>query len=261
MAFLANQVLPKAINRYGDRYLCWLEGPDENGASTLHFHSRAYDGCVNGRPLVAKTYIVYKDLSGEVISYKPSDQSLQQFILGGGAATFGSVDSDSGEATEETSDAGEGVEGLGGGSHLLVSEAYVPVYSVVDYDSVYVPIIERNRYVAQLKARQFHDHARSCNLIATLEVVGTHAVRPSDLVEVLYFDGTGVDHAQYLSGVFWVGPIGQDTTAIQHTVGSDGWKTTINLLRQGYVEIPSLGDRVVEVTGRPVVGVGGLNNE
>jgi hypothetical protein len=209
VSFIRKILLPKTANVDKQSFVFFIDA--ENKA---HFHS---DSFLNH---VGVVYNFARNSMGNVISFAPSDESLVQRLLGAGNSKFVGIDSAEGTSIKtEGTDTG----GLDGAKKITYPDAGYTSEQLGDMKA-WVPIYARDQEELVQKAAYRLQRLRRESYKATLEVVGTHAVSPMDYVTVNYYNSDGKIH--YLSGTFKV-------YEITHSVDSGGWKTTMELTREG----------------------------
>jgi len=86
--FIQNELVPRAVNLKGlSGYLFFY---DETGV--LHFHTPLYSSKNADTIKVYKTYLVYRGMNGEVISFTPDDMAYKRAFLGSHKVFVESVD-------------------------------------------------------------------------------------------------------------------------------------------------------------------------
>lgn len=226
MRFIQEQLVKQATNGAGQGHYQFFF--DES--NTVHFHTPDF------LEQVQHEFIYSRSMSGDVISFSPSDVSLFGVLMGGGNSIFTGLSSVKGAAAQTTSTTDGGVENEG---FPVVSDAT----SRIDYGSdthAYIDISTRDTDELKRLAQSRFDKFREYAYKADMEVHGTHRVRLLDFVNMRFLKANpapGSSPEHYLSGRFRV-------YKIKHEVG-DTWKTTYEMLRGG-VDKP--GTKPVQAT-------------
>jgi len=244
-AFIQQTLVGRAVNEDGERFMSFIDK-----AGVAHFHTRNYgkvqgedrappkDGAVDPalraerlpqkkiKIVVAAEYMFARGVMGEVISFTPTDFSYFTAFAGGVDAVGESVNSKDGEPVAHKARADEGIDGVAVGV-VCDTEKYTP--DVRDdtggaEEMAYLPIGGRDTTESAQRMRAAYDWLRLQKYEAALEVKGTHRVDMLDYINVFYKTGDGEDH--YLTGCYQV-------LKVVHGLGSSGWTTTFNLVRQG----------------------------
>lgn len=210
LEFVRKQLAPLARNAEGEGgYQVYVDVRDR-----FHFHTPRYQR--SSEPV--RSYVFTRDSAGEVISFRPTDNSVIASLLGAGNSIFRSFDSRGGSPIQVTAD-NNTLEGQT--SRLYPDSTAVPnLGTTINY--VDLPARDRAELEAQAQARI--DDLRRAYFSAEMEVVGTHAVRVFDFIEVTWV--TRRDRPHFLSGTFQV-------TDVTHDVGSNSWTTRFALSRAG----------------------------
>jgi hypothetical protein len=210
LKFIRDQLVPQSVNTNGEGdYKLYF---DRSGA--FHFHTK------NFLKPKSKRYIVRRAANGEVISFAPSDTEMFAALVGGGNASYTSLDAKSGASSNTSVTQGGGVDGEGV-TTTSGSTYNKPAASGVAYRQA---IISRTPDDAKRRAKAFYDRARQMAYTATLDVRGTGDVEVLDYVQVDVVKLDGSLH--FLSGKFQV-------ITVTHTIGTEGWKTSFSCTRTG----------------------------
>jgi len=215
MRFVRDVLRPRAINADKDGYFFYF---DEDNVA--HFHSGGYLGWFDPRPTLAAKYVFARDAMGQVISFAPKMGALFQSVREGGNVIASAIDSIAGSRIEQTASR---VSGTPGGRNISFQDAtFIDDLGDAPMQRLSLPARDEAELNRMMAAR--HSRYKQTEYTAELEVVGTHAVRVMDAIQVDYITQTGEMH--YLSGVFIV-------HKIVHSVGRGEWRTTFELMRPG----------------------------
>lgn len=232
--FINGKILPWAINALNSHYEFYF---DANGRP--HFHSPQYlfiKGLASNGNKLAREYVAYANMVGEVESFQPHDNSFFMLAVGAGDGIHQSIDSRNGEPVMHVSTIETGVTNISTGVYGVppaTSDELSITNPRKDPDgnpSTRPQTTSAKGYIARTPeesnraAIAWYSLVRSKSYNADLQVHGRHGVSPGDYVRVRYFVANGLEH--YLSGVFQV-------KAITRSLGSNGWHDTMSLSRFG----------------------------
>lgn len=227
--FIRDQLLKQArsLNGGSDYHLFFDE------EDTLHFHTSRF---LSGQ---THAYRLARDMSGEVLSFAPTESAIFGVLEGGGNAKFTSPVSAQGGTAEVSSSASAGVGGEG--APTTFDAAAKP--SLGDGTHSYVNLYSRYPAEVERIARSRHEHYRRITYNAEMSVRGTHRVRVMDYVRVEVVKTNGEQH--YLSGNFQV-------FSVKHafSAGAD-WTTGFTLTREGISSQPGTEPTVASTTITP----------
>jgi len=211
--FIRETLLPKSQNADKQHFLFWF------ARDTVHFHS------VNYTKKSAAVYEFARDAYGDVVRFAPVDTGLFATIWGGRRAIYEAVNSVEGTRTEQETSDDTNVEG---GKTVVFQDAqYFEQFG--DGVKAKIPVSARTPEELEREVATKLQQMRELTYSANLEVRGTHAVAPQDLVTVNYHLPDGSAH--YLSGTF-------KSREVTHRVDSGGWVTSMVLHRPGAKEPP-----------------------
>jgi len=236
--FIVQTIVPMAHDPAGNHFAFYFDQDN-----IVHFHPHSYMEDLSGRQFIApysRTYLVYNDPAGEVISFEPEDVSLFAAIRGTGVIYRG-INSDSGIPTERVSKLGAGVKvsapaGSGAAPTKLMGMGSLTGDDAMVMDPFSGKFVPSFQHLTTRKdidvermavARQSEMATRA--LRARLVVKGTHAVNVMDYVKVNYLNQNGNPH--YLTGFYQV-------IGIEDSVTRDSWTMSLELMRKG---IPLIG--------------------
>lgn len=210
LRFIAEQLRPQAVNAQGQGgYVFFF---DQYGA--VHFHTRLF------LPPLVRTYTFARDVSGEVISFSPTDNSVMASLFGSTNVAFRGQSSLN--ASPVGSD-GTATEGLDQQPEVAEESAT----AIPDYgEGLHAAVNIMSRDAAELGrlAKDRRERARNATLTGELVVIGTHDVGLLEFVDVQVLRKDGTLH--YLSGSYQL-------QKIRHTVDSSGWQTAFDVVRTG----------------------------
>lgn len=194
----------------GSDYLLYFDAEDK-----LHFHTPRF---VKGS---SHLFRLARDMSGDVISFSPTDSSMFGVLNGGGNAKYTSPVSAPGGTAEHKTTASGGVNGEG--APTAVDAAAKPNLGLGTHS--YVNLYSRDPAEIERLARARHEFFRKFAFQAELTVRGTHRVQVLDYARMEILKTDGEQH--YLSGNFQV-------FKVKHAFSnSSDWTTSYELLREG----------------------------
>jgi len=208
LKFIREILLPRAVNENKSAFRFFF------ARDAVHFHSPQW---------VERSAVVYtfaRNAAGDVISFSPSDNNMFSAIMGGRSAQYEAVDS--AEGTRRESDTTD--EGPVEGGRSVVDQDSVAYEELGDKVKAKVPVVARDPDALIQQIAHKRQQLRENTYTAQLEVRGTHAMLPMEFVTVNYYTSYG--RLYYLSGTF-------RAKIIEHQVDSGGWKTTVELYREG----------------------------
>ncbi len=210
MRFIQEQLRPQAVNAQGQGgYVFYF---DQYGV--LHFHTRTF------LPPLIRTYTFARDVSGEVISFSPTDNSVIASMFGATNVAFRGQSSLN--ATPVGAD-GTATEGLDQQPEVAEeTSTAVPDYG--DGLHAAVNIMSRDNGELERMAKDRREKARNSVMTGELVVLGTHDVGLLEYVEVIVLRKDGTQH--YLSGRYQL-------QKMRHQVDSSGWQTSFDVVRTG----------------------------
>lgn len=248
-SFIQDRIVPLSRSD-NNRAFKFFTDPQFN---RVHFHTDAYPKELaypeqpqendNAGPSTFR-YVYARDRVGEVESFAPSDNTMFAWMGGGGDGSMQSIDSKGGVPVEHTHTADGGVTPPPppGGSAAGVPQppARLPGDDYTLDIAPPAPEGVGNGYKPEasnkaLSARSVEEAthraigsyaaARSRAYQASLTVKGNHWIKPSTVIEVLYFT-PGQDKPHYLSGRF-------NVFQVKHTLDGSGFKTEVEMQRDG----------------------------
>lgn len=240
--FILNKILPLAFNKNHQHFQFYFD--DDDKTRGVHFHTPSYlflNGLATNARSLAREYVSYADMVGEVESFTPSDNTLFQVLQGAGDGTHESVNSDKGVPFQQKSKIEEGIKNIQTNKPLVppstsdesnVSNVRTPVAGSPGLGTSDNPTptqssigwVARTKDEANGLAINLFSRLRAAMVTADMQVKGTHGISPNDYIGVRYFVYSGKEH--YLSGVYRV-------NSLTHNLGASGWSTQFNLFRNG----------------------------
>jgi hypothetical protein len=218
--FIQNELVPRAVNLQGlGGYTFFF---DESGA--LHFHTPLYNPKNTGKIDVYKTYIVYRGMNGEVLSFSPSEDAYKQVFLGSHDVYVESVDPIKKKVIKTTVNASNypiaTITGTGevnvikpkGNSHgRVIKSAHPKQDNIDDYGKSRFALYNLNNYTA------------------TAEIVGDPIIPIQCFVEFIVI--TAQDRIHPLSGIYWVTGITQSIEGGNFTSSLEMSRNSMNTPR------------------------------
>ena len=240
MDFIREDLLKRATNKNSEAFRVRLD--DETDPPILHFHSDQFldEGGVK------KTFGFAKGDVEDLISFEPSDLEIFSTLLGGRDSKHDSTDSEQGESKTERSDNPDGA----GKQRVGPNESEQRNLGDSETKSQH-SVVAREVRDLQAQARAKISRAKSSNIKAEAQAMGSRDVRPWDLAAFKYEVQPGNPH--FLSGIYRV-------LGVTHELGSDSWTVTYSLQRKGTLPTGESGEDVrgkrVERTQRENLGAG-----
>lgn len=231
-AFIRHQLLPYAVNEQKDRYLFYFD-QDKTGTPIVHFHSSAYQRGKAGGESVAATYLFSRDAFGEVIEFEPQDRTFEAAFAGAANSEVTGNDTMRGQPSNNPTDAERG----DAESNRRIHQDERFKLAAPAERQAKIGMITRTEAELKQKAQHRYSRVNEMGQRAVMTVMGTHAVRVLDYVDVQYLRSDGRPH--HMSGVYRV-------YEVEHEVGGT-WQTTFNMARQGNRR--TSGPAVVEQRG------------
>jgi len=206
--FIQDYLVPRAVNANKQPFSFYVRH------DAVHFHSDDF------AKQIAAVYNFGRSMTGEVLSFAPSDVGFFSALAGGRKSYYVAIDAKEGTKIEQkTTDAGAP---SGGRAPVAPdSQAFGDLGDAAKSRRTLVardPVEFANEVAATVM------RLRSMTYQATLDVIGTHALVPQDFVQVNYIMTNGRSH--YLSGVF-------RAATVTHKIDSSGWVVSAELYRQG----------------------------
>jgi len=210
--FIQNELVPRAVNLKGLSGYTFFY--DEKGA--LHFHTPLYNSKNSNDISVYKTYIVYRGMNGEVISFAPNDEAYMQAFLGAHSVYVESVDPKTKKIIKSIVDS---------------SNSSIQIISGKLSNAPTAKGNSPSRVIKSAHPKQEHidDQAKSRfavynlnNYTATAELLGDSHLPIMGYVEFIVI--TSQDRIHPLSGIYWI-------TGITDSIDGGNFTSSLELSR------------------------------